>query len=212
MGENIFSDFITALKDGNHKASVEEAKKLLESGKGREEIVVNGIHPAMEMLDSRCTSEQFNLLELMLAGRAVSSVIDLLFEAELPASIKQTVVLAALEGDIHDLGKSIVKTVLVGKGYRVVDCGKDTPVSKVLDTIEKEKADAVCISGLITSIIPQVSKVKAELARRGLEKVCVLAGGAALKQADKELLNVDYVGQTAFDAAHFLDNHFGYES
>ncbi|MEA3374540.1 MAG: cobalamin-dependent protein [Campylobacterota bacterium] len=210
MNTHDFQQLISFLKDGDHINSVEETKKLQDRGYRSEEIIVNGIHPAMELLDSKCTSEQFNLLELMLAGRAVSSVIKLLFtDLESSLSTKQKVVVAALEGDIHDLGKSIVKIVLIGKGYQVIDCGKDVPVEKIIETIEKETAKAVCISGLITSIIPQVKDVKTGLIEKGFSDVLVLAGGAALKQASKEELNVDFVGQTAFEAAHFLQEKLG---
>ncbi|MDB2405702.1 cobalamin-dependent protein, partial [Arcobacteraceae bacterium] len=205
-----FEQLISYIKDGDHQNSEKEASDLIKKGYSSEDIVINGIHPAMELLDSRCTSEQFNLLELMLAGRAVSAVINLLFpDRNSPVSTKETVVLAALEGDIHDLGKSIVKIVLIGKGYRVVDCGKDVSVQNVIDTVKNENAKALCISGLITSVIPQVKKIKNELKKENLQKVFVLAGGAALKQSNKENLNVDFVGQTAFDAAHFLDEKLG---
>jgi methanogenic corrinoid protein MtbC1 len=63
----------------------------------------------------------------------------------------------------------------------------------------------VLVSGLITTVIPRVRSVRAALHERGLFDVPVLAGGAALKQASPEQLNVDYVAQTAFDGAHYLD-------
>ena len=210
MDTENFEQLISFLKDGDYKNSEEETKKLQSKGYSSEDIVINAIHPAMEMLDSRCTSEQFNLLELMLAGRAVSSVIKLLFaDSKNYTTTKSTVVIAALEGDIHDLGKNIVKIVLMGKGYKVIDCGKDIAIGEIIKTIEKESAKAVCISGLITSVIPQVKNLKSGLTDKGLLDVYVLAGGAALKQATKEELNVDFVGQTAFDAVHFLEEKLG---
>jgi methylmalonyl-CoA mutase cobalamin-binding domain/chain len=166
----------------------------------------------METLDNKCTAEQFNLLELMLTGRAVSTVIDLMYHGDEGAvATKETIILASLEGDIHDLGKGIVKTVLIGKGYRVVDCGKDVPISKVVETAQKENAKAICISGLISSVIPQVKRIKSSLHEAGSGDIVVLAGGAALKQVSAETLNVDYIGETAFDAGTFLDKLLGHE-
>ncbi len=213
MNKQDFEQLILSLKDGNYKKSVEEAQKLIEKNYTKEDVVIHGIHPAMEMLDSKCTSEQFNLLELMLAGRAVSSVINLLFaDMQVSVTTKPTVVLATLEGDIHDLGKNIVKIILIGKGYKVVDCGKDVSVEKIVTSLKESKAKSLCISGLITSIIPEVKNVKKMLIKNDLSEVVVLAGGAALKQSNKKELNVDYIGQTAFDAAHFLDSIFGSEN
>ena len=138
----------------------------------------------MSRLNAKCTLEQFNLLEIMLAGRAVMEIMKFLNPAG-PAmsSAKGTVVIATLEGDIHDLGKNILKTVLIGKGYHVVDCGKDCPLQKLIETAVKEHPLAVAISGLITPIIPLVRQVKDLLFIRGLNDVKVIAGGAALKQS-----------------------------
>ncbi len=102
-----------------HEA-VSLAGALLGSGVGIERIVTDGVESAMSALDAACTSEQFNLLEIMLVGRAVMEVMKRLFPAGAPVSERRgTVVIAALEGDVHDLGKNIVKMVLTGNGYRV---------------------------------------------------------------------------------------------
>lgn len=197
---------VTALTEGDHKRAVALVRQMRSSGATPMDVVVDGIQPAMQALDNKCTVEQFNLLEIMLAGRAVSAVAMELFpeSSELPQP-KATVVLAALEGDIHDIGKHIVKMVLIGNRYHVVDCGKDASVDAVINVVESEGAQAVCISGLIPSIVPQVRSLRDRLAARGLQHVRVLAGGAALKQVSAPLLNVDFVGQTAFDAAYYLD-------
>jgi methanogenic corrinoid protein MtbC1 len=191
---------------GDSAKSVSLARALLDSGIGHEVVVVHGIEAAMSALDDRCTLEQFNLLEIMLAGRAVTEVMRVLYPGGPgPADTKATVVLATLEGDVHDLGKNVLKGVLAARGYRVVDCGKDCPVERILDAAASERPLAVGISGLITSIIPQVRQVKGLLARRGLDHVRVLAGGAALKQSSAERLDVDFVAGSAFDAARYLD-------
>jgi methanogenic corrinoid protein MtbC1 len=201
---------INALADGDHRAALSAVKALRERGHTVMDIVTSGIQPAMERLDNKCTVEQFNLLEIMLAGRAVSAVTRELFPGalELPDP-KATVVIAALEGDIHDIGKQIVRMVLIGNRYHVVDCGKDTPLDRLVDTVQRENASALCLSGLITSVIPQVRQVRPRLRAAGLDRVRVLAGGAALKQSDAGHLEVDFVGQTAFDAPRDLDAWLG---
>ena len=161
----------------------------------------------MKRLESKCTLEQFNLLEIMVAGRAVMEVMNHVYpEDSRPVPAKGTVVIATLEGDVHDLGKNILRMVLVAGGYRVVDCGKDCPVDLLAATAKREDARAVCVSGLITSLIPLVRKVKGSLAGAGLAGVPVIAGGAALKMASPGNLNVDFVCDSAFDAVNWLDN------
>jgi methanogenic corrinoid protein MtbC1 len=166
----------------------------------------------MAQLDAKCTVEQFNLLEIMLSGRAVMGVIKELYPPmEPPPRTKATVVAGTLEGDVHDLGKNVLKSVLTASRYRVVDCGKDCPVEKMIDAAEREAAIVVSVSGLITAVIPQVRILRRRMAERGLGHIKVMAGGAALKQASPESLNVDFVGDTVFDGLHYLDEIIGGE-
>jgi methanogenic corrinoid protein MtbC1 len=201
---------MAAILQGECADALSQAARLRQDGVEPEQIVVQGIEAAMVELDAKCTLEQFNLLELMLAGRVVTEVMKLLYPGGAVAGeTKGTVVLASLEGDVHDLGKNILKTVLLGTGYRVVDCGKDCPLQTLVDVVEKEQPLAVGISGLITSIIPQVRQVKELLALRGMSGVKVMAGGAALKQSSPPKLNVDFVAESAFDSLRYLNGTTG---
>jgi methanogenic corrinoid protein MtbC1 len=196
----------TAILEGDQATAVAQAEQLRKMDVSPERIVTEGIEAAMTALDAKCTLEQFNLLEIMLAGRAVMEVMKLLFPAGMGMNgAKGTVVIATLEGDVHDLGKNILKMVLLGKGWRVVDCGKDCPLQKLIETVDREQPLAVGISGLITPIIPLVKQVRDQLAQRGLDKVKVFAGGAALKQSSSAKLNVDFVADSAFDSLRYLD-------
>lgn len=206
MTSDSMRPLIDALLVGDHKRALALAIALRNDGSSVEEIVHNGIQPAMDALDNKCTVEQFNLLEIMLAGRAVSAVSRELFpNASEPPDPRATIVVTSLEGDIHDIGKNILKMVLIGHRYKVVDCGKDVPVDNVLASVKSAAAHALCVSGLITSVIPKVRTLRAGLDSMGLTDVRLLAGGAALKQSTAESLKVDYVGQTAFEAAAYLN-------
>ncbi len=201
---------VKALLDGDQIQAIAEARRLRDRGVAHEQIVTEGIEVAMEQLDTKCTMEQFNLLEIMLAGRAVMGVIKELYPSGAPSlHTKGTVVMASPEGDVHDLGKNVLKAVLTAKAFHVVDCGKDCPVERLIDAAEREGALAVAVSGLMTSLIPQVRQIRDKMTKRGLGHIKVMAGGAALKQASAESLNVDFVAQTAFDGARYLDQIAG---
>lgn len=206
MKTQAMQPLMDTLLEGDHVEALAETKRLRKAGITPERIVNEGLEVAMQRLDDKCTVEGFNLLEIMLVGRTVSAVVNELYpEGDLAMQGKDTFVIATLEGDIHDLGKKIVKMILIGKGYRVVDCGKDCPIETLVSAAQREKARAVLVSGLITSIIPQVRKVRPALLARGLRNMKVVAGGAALKQASAEELNVDYVAETAFDGVRYLE-------
>lgn len=206
MSSRSMEHLVQLLMEGDRTGAVSEAENLISAGARREEIVSGGLEAAMKRLESKCTLEQFNLLEIMVAGRAVMEVMKFLYPAgTTPPSTKGTVVIATLEGDVHDLGKNILRFVLMADGYRVVDCGRDCPVVALTRTSQEEGALAVCVSGLITTVIPAVKQVRGSLAAHGLTGIRIIAGGAALKQASAEALNVDFVCDSAFDAANWLD-------
>jgi methanogenic corrinoid protein MtbC1 len=197
---------VQALTEGERERSLEIVDNLVCGGTLPADIITGGVEQAMAALDRKCTAEQFNLLEIMLAGRAVMAVVNRLFpgEAALP-NPRANVAVAVLEGDIHDIGKAILKILLAGSRFRVIDCGKDVSTAAVVAAAAQSGATAVCVSGLISSVIPQVRALRPALARAGLAHVRVLAGGATLKQCSTSALNVDYVGQTAFDAVSYLN-------
>jgi dimethylamine corrinoid protein len=210
VSDSTLDNLIAAILEGNSVESVSQAGQLCRCGMSSEDIVKQGIEAAMSTLDAKCTLEQFNLLEIMLAGRAVTEVIKFLYPAgtEMPCT-KGTIVIATLEGDVHDLGKNIFRMVLIGNGYRVVDCGKDCPLPKLMDVTEREQPLAIGVSGLITPVIPLVRQVKDQLALRRLDRALVIAGGAALKQSMADKLNVDFVAESAFDGLHYLEEIAG---
>ncbi|MGD0887036.1 MAG: cobalamin-dependent protein [Thermodesulfovibrionales bacterium] len=210
MSDSQMDNLIVAILEGDSEESVSLAADLSRRGFTSKQIVIHGVEAAMSALDAKCTLEEFNLLEIMLAGRAVMEVVKFLHPAGTPmAGRKGTVVIATLEGDVHDLGKSILKMVLTGKGYHVVDCGKDCPMQKLIEVTEIELPLAIGISGLITPVIPLVKQVKDVLILRGLGRVKVMAGGAALKQSSSGNLNVDFVAESAFDSLRYLDEISG---
>lgn len=200
-----FGTLIEVLLAGDHAAALAETRRLIQSGRPAEEIVTGGLETAMRRLDDKCTVESFNLLEIMLVGRAVSAVVHELYPAGVPPeNSRGTLIVATLEGDVHDLGKNIIKMVLSGKGYRVVDLGRDCPVDTLLAATAREAASGV----LISSIVPQVRRVRPALRAHGLGSVWVVAGGAALKQCAAADLDVDYVAENAFDGARYIEARF----
>lgn len=94
---------------------------------------------------------------------------------------KGTLVLATVYGDVHDIGKNLVKTILSNNGYKVIDLGKQVPADKIISAAVEEKADAIGLSALLVSTSKQMPLIVNELDRRGL-KFPVLIGGAAINR------------------------------
>jgi len=197
---------ITTLVDGDSEAALAQVRRLRAAGTTAERIVSDALEPAMEQVDAKCTVDAFNLLDIMLVGRAVTVVANELYPRGIPADHgKAALVIASPQGDVHDLGKNIVTMILTGKGYRVCDLGRNCPTQAMVEATRREGASALLVSGLLTTVIPEVRRLRPALARRGLQSVKLLAGGAALRQASAADLDVDYVAQTAFDGAAWLE-------
>jgi methanogenic corrinoid protein MtbC1 len=198
------STLVAHLLDGDCEAALAEAGRLAISGPDGRHLVVEGLEAAMDLMSAKCTSEEFNLLEIMLTGRAAMAVAREVFPDDSNPCTRGTLVIATPQGDVHDLGKNITKMVLSTKGFRVVDCGKDCPVAEMVAAVARERALAVLASGLISPVVPLVRQLRGLLRERGLAHVAIVAGGAALKQCTAAALNVDYVARDAFDCVDFL--------
>jgi len=199
------STLVTNLLDGDSQSALTEARRIRASRPDGQRLLVQGLEAAMDSMSAKCTTEQFNLLEIMLTGRAAMAVAREAFPEGSVSETRGTVVIATPQGDVHDLGKNITRMVLSSKGFRVVDCGKDCPVAEMVAAAAREHAFAVLASGLISSVVPLVRQLRGLLRERGLAQLAVVAGGAALKQCVAEALNVDYVARDAFDCVQFLE-------
>ncbi len=201
-----FQPLINYILDGDVSQALDELEILKNSKVKPEKILTAALEPVVLELDKKCTIEYFNLLEIMLAGRVIMAIVNDLFPQGIPLSeSKGTIVIATIQGDIHDLGKNIVCILLTASGYKVIDCGKDCPIMEVIDSAERENAEAILISGLISTIISDVKKIRGMLQQRDLANIKLIAGGGALKQSNADFLNVDYVAVNVFDGIEYLN-------
>ncbi|CAA7600058.1 Cobalamin (vitamin B12)-binding domain protein [Acididesulfobacillus acetoxydans] len=208
-GVNDFEPLIAAVMAGKREEAVNESAKLLETGATPEQIVRDGLTVALALLGPRCTAEDFNLLEILLAGRAMMYVIDKVVQPRLQAgtsmfAAQPGIVVGTIKGDIHDLGRQVLSVILRSATYRVIDLGKDVEPEAFAECCAKEKAQAIGISSLITVTSPTIRRVKEICRARGLGHIPVVAGGAAVRQASAEYLNVDYVARDVFDGLNYF--------
>jgi 5-methyltetrahydrofolate--homocysteine methyltransferase len=140
--------------------------------------------PAMKEVGEKFGSGElilpFVLQSAEVMKRAVERVEKYMDRAE--GATKGKVLLATVYGDVHDIGKNLVKTILANNGFTVTDLGKQVPVSAILDAAEKEHPDAIGLSALLVSTSKQMPLAVQELHRRGL-RIPVLIGGAAINRA-----------------------------
>ncbi len=208
--------------DGENVSAVAEADRLIERGVPVENIIKEGLVLALESLRDKCTTENFQLLDVLLSSRAMVEVIDQSIAKSLEDSMdvlevintygnskrgsEIVLVLGTILGDVHDLGKHLVATISRLSGIRVVNLGKDVSPEVFVSSAVKERADFVGVSSLMTVCLPTVNEIRPLLEQRGISPT-IIAGGAAVQQAESGDLDVDYIAFDAFDAINYILNY-----
>lgn len=199
-------ELITSVLRGDSRQARECATALVSQGISPQSIVTDGLAAAMFELDSKCSMEDFDLLSIMLAGRCVLQVTDLLFSGDAPKESwsKGVVVLGTIQGDVHDLGKNIVRAVFTGAGYQVVDLGVGVPPRRFVEAAVESQADFILVSSLLTTALKNIKPIR-DLLPEGSD-LLVVAGGAAVEQTSAEDLNVDHAATNVFDGLKFCNS------
>ena len=200
--EDLFAAMSRAIIDGEAETAAELARRGLDDGVAPLEAIDRGFVSGIDHVGHEFAAENMFLPELVLAGEAMKAAIGVL-EPEMERTgaereIHGTVVLAAAHGDIHDIGKSLVGTMLSASGFRVVDLGVDVPVDAVVDTVREVGADLVGISALLTTTMVGQRDVVEALTAAGLrEGVKVMVGGAPVTPEWATEIGADGFGEDA---------------
>jgi len=175
-------------------------KALLQEKMPPLDIVNNGILPALTEVGERYDRKVYFLPQLLLAAEAAKLALAFLqpYLKQEGATSAGTVVLATVQGDIHDIGKGIVGLLLQNHGFRVIDLGKDVANAQIIETAIAEKADLIALSSLMTTTLPQMGLLCQTLRSRGLE-IPVLIGGAIVNEDYAQEIGAHY-GADATDA------------
>ena len=179
--DQIKKELHEAIVKGKHNKAAEIAKKIIELKLGINDILQDSMVPAMDKVGELFENMEYFIPELLVSARAMETALKILkpfmkVDEEISAG---TVVLGTVKGDIHDIGKNILKYFLEGAGFKVIDLGKEVTVEKFIATIKKEKAEILAMSALITTTMPYFKKVIEGLNDAKLrDKVKIMVGGA----------------------------------
>ena len=163
-------------------------------------ILEQALYPAMNIVGDKFSSGEFFIPDMLLSAKAMQSAISVL-KSRLKGrklEIGARVVLGTVEGDLHDIGKNLVKVMLEGSGYQVIDLGVDTKAEEFVDALKKYQAEVLGVSGLLTTTLANVPKVLEALKEANLrDKVLVAVGGAPVTQDFVDRVGADLYGKDA---------------
>ena len=147
--------------------------------------------------------EEYFVPELMMAGRAMKAAMEPLRPLMAASGAKPSgvVVAGTVKGDLHDIGKNLVLSMLEGSGFKVIDLGTDVPPAKFVEAIRQNKPDILCLSALLTvTMLAMKATIDAVIAAGLRDSVKIMVGGAPVHEKFAKEIGADGFGVTATDA------------
>ncbi len=193
-----------AVRRGMRDMAIKRAEEEL-SLRDALDLINNEIIPALDEVGGEFESGKAYLPELLASAEAASSAFEVI-KGKLPKQKSKsscTVILATVKGDVHDIGKNIVKVILESYGYEVIDLGKDTPKEKILNAAREHGAQLVGLSALMTTTVPSM-KETIELLHKELPDVRVIVGGAVLTAELAKMIGADYYAKDAMETVRIV--------
>lgn len=187
MSDELFSKLGDALQNGDEDSAENLARQILDKGFDPLRLIQELVVPTLTEIGRKFQDFEIFLPELMMAGAAAEKVSEQVEAATLkagaPSAILGKVVIGQAEGDMHDIGRNIVTTMLTAHGFKVIDLGRDVPASTFLETAIKDKADVVAISALMTTTLPAQRRTLNLFTETGdRENYSLIVGGGACNQ------------------------------
>jgi methylmalonyl-CoA mutase cobalamin-binding domain/chain len=175
----------------------------LELDKGVEpQEILNALTSGLDEVGRLYETNEYFLVELVLAGETMKEAIAVL-EPHMKAEEKgdkETVIVATVKGDNHDIGKNILITMMLSAGFDIMDLGIDCPADKIVNAVKETGAKVVALSCLLTMTVNEITKVGEALTEAGLrDKVKIIVGGAPLSMDLAKMMGADDYGADAID-------------
>jgi len=205
MSTDMFQKMSQSIIDGDSDAAVVLAKQAVESGINPLEAIAKGFVVGVNQVGASFASGQAFLPELVMAGEAMKAAVSTLEPEMAKRGMERQmlgkVVLATVEGDIHEIGKSLVGTMLSASGFQVYDLGVDVPAAKIITKAREVNPHIVALSALLTTTMVKQREVIEALEKEGLRsKVKVMVGGAPVTREWVKNIGADGYSEDAIGA------------
>lgn len=212
--EDLFKEMAQSITEGEAEKAAELAQKAITLGIDPLEAINQGFVAGVNFVGDQFSCGNMYLPELVMAGEAMKAAVAVL-EPELKKrgterKMLGKVVLCTVEGDIHEIGKTLVGTMLSATGFQVFDMGVDVPVMKVVEKAREVGADIVAMSALLTTTMVHQKDVIEALEDVGMRaKVKVMVGGAPVTQEWVKQIGADGYSEDAIGAARLAKQLLG---
>jgi len=202
--KELYDKMAQAVIAGEPEEAAELAQKGLDEGLDPVDMINEGFTPGIDFVGEKFAEGEYFLPDLVLAGEAMKGAMAVLEPEMAKRGTEQKVlgrvVLGTVEGDIHDIGKTLVGTMLAASGFQVHDLGVDVPVEKFVEKARDANADIVGLSALLTTTMVRQKDVIEALDDMGMDQVKVMVGGAPVTSSWSDEIGADGYSEDAIGA------------
>ena len=206
-------ELLHSVMNGLEKETADEVRRLLEGKKGID-IINEDLIPALDVVGKGFEKGDIFLPQMMQAAQAAQAGFDVIKKAMESAGQKEEakgeVIIATVKGDIHDIGKNIVRVIMENYGFKMIDLGKDVPVETVVETVCSRKVKLVGLSALMTTTLASMEETIKAL-RKAAPDCKVMVGGAVLTPEYASQMGADYYCSDAMKSVEAAQEVFGGE-
>ncbi len=202
---SVLPELKQAVIDGEAEKTEELVHTALGEGLPAERVLKEGLIAAMAEVGRLFEEGEFYVPEMLIAARAMKGGLAILRPQLAAANVQAVgkVVIGTVQGDLHDIGKNLVGMMLEGAGFDVIDLGTDVPAQKFVEAVRTHQPQFVGCSALLTTTMPRMKDVVAELEKAGLrDRVKVMIGGAPITQQYADEIGADIFAPDAAGAAN----------
>jgi 5-methyltetrahydrofolate--homocysteine methyltransferase len=196
-----------AILNGNAKKAHAATEVELAAGVEPMQLIAESMVPAMDEVGKLFEAEEYFVPELLLAGRAMKSAMELIRPLLVASGQRMAVrvIIGTVKGDLHDIGKNIVSSMLEGSGFEVIDLGADVSPESFVAAVRERQPHIVCMSALLTVTMPAMKTTIAALENAGVRnQVKVLIGGAPVTSQYAKEIGADGYSENASGAVSLV--------
>ena len=183
---SVINEISEFLQQGRAPKVKELVTQALAEGVSPKDILDGGLLAGMSIIGDKFKNNEVFVPEVLVAARAMNAGLDILKPRLVSEGVqdKGTVVIGTIKGDLHDIGKNLVKIMMEGKGLKVIDLGVDVSPEKFVDTAKENNANIICCSALLTTTMNEMRNVVLKSVEAGIrDKIKIMVGGAPVTQS-----------------------------
>lgn len=201
---SILNDISINLQQGKAKVVKELVQKAIDEGISAEKILEEGLLAGMNVIGEKFKNNEVYVPDVLIAARAMNAGTEVLKPILASSGVKSKgkVVLGTVKGDLHDIGKNLVRMMMEGKGLEVIDLGIDVPAEKFISAAIENNAQIIACSALLTTTMGEMKNVVEAAKQAGIrDKVTIMVGGAPVNESFCKSIGADIYTPDAASAA-----------